>query len=72
MKFILIVILAAGGGSGMNMWKQPGIALQEFADEESCVKAAGTVAELVKRSRLEYATVNAACVPAGSVAPAPK
>ena len=66
MKFILIVVLAAGGGTGLNMWKQPGFGMQEFADEPACQRAAAAVAALVKQSRLEYATVHTACVPMGT------
>lgn len=72
MKFVLIVVLAAGGGTGLGMWQQPGIALQEFDDRAACEQAQATVERLVKQSRLEYASVKASCVPKASEPAAPK
>ena len=65
MKFILLIVLSANGGTGMNMWKQPAITTAEFATQMACQDAINVFQKLVRESKLDYTGVTAACVSAG-------
>ncbi|MBM3358457.1 MAG: hypothetical protein FJY54_12110 [Betaproteobacteria bacterium] len=66
MKYILIVLLSAGGGSGLSLWNQPALMSAEFDDLTACEAAIKTVRELERKTPLERTSIAAACVPSRS------
>lgn len=69
MKFVLILIIAAKGGSGMSMWAQPSVTSASFESQAACEAAADVfrknVRQIERESGLEYVKVMATCLPQG-------
>ena len=67
MKWILIAVLAAKGGSGLGMWAQPALMSAAFEDRVACEQAAGALnaREIERATQLEYVRLWARCFPAG-------
>lgn len=69
MKFVLILILAAKGGSGMNMWSQPAVTTATFETQAACEAAADVFRknahQIERESGLQYVKVMAMCLPQG-------
>lgn len=66
MKFILIVLLSAKAGSGLNMWDQPAMTTATFDDRPACEAAAAAMKSWERDRRLEYVVIRTQCVPAAS------
>ena len=70
MKFVLIVLLAAKGGSGMSLWGQPALTSAVFADRNACEAAASIikreVSTLERETRLDFVRVAVLCLPDGA------
>lgn len=70
MKFLLIVVLSAMGGGGLNQWRQPAMTSAVFEDRQACEAAASALrAELstwAREARIEYPAMTAMCFPASS------
>ena len=68
-QWILIVVMSAAAGSGLNMWRQPAITTATFNDREACETAGKTVRQMAQtQSDLRLVTVSAQCVPSGTEA----
>lgn len=68
MKFVLVVVLAAAGGSGMSQWGQPAITSATFNTEAACVAAALKLKALEGRrgtEGLDFVRVTTICLPEG-------
>ena len=63
MKFVLIVVMSAFGGSGLNTWEQPALAMATFDDKQSCENAANVAQHLHRDTGLRFVRVSTACVP---------
>lgn len=66
-QWILIVVMSAAAGSGLNMWQQPAITTATFNDREACETAAKTVRQMAqKQADLRFVTVATQCMPTAS------
>lgn len=72
MKFVLIVIASAFGGSGMNGWQQPVLSMVVFEDAAACTRAAKLIEDTIKGRQTSWhlPSVTTLCVPQGSDTPA--
>ena len=66
MKFVLILLMSAHGGSGLNSWQQPAITTATFDDRPACEAAADAVRKMERQANLRFMSVAAACLPTGS------
>jgi hypothetical protein len=66
-QWILIVVMSAAAGGGINMWQQPAITTANFNDREACESASKTVRQMAqKQADLRFVTVATQCVPSAS------
>ena len=68
MKYVLIVMMSAGGGSGMSMWQQPALSMVSFEDKLACDAATNVIGKMERESGLRYVKIAATCVPAATEA----
>ncbi len=70
MKFVLIVVLSAMGGGGMNQWRQPAMTSAMFEDRQACEAAANVLrtelGKWAREARIDYPAMTAMCVPAST------
>lgn len=63
-KTILLVLLSATGGSGLNRWEQPAVTSAQFEDAAACEAAIAVIRQWEKDRRLDNVSIRAVCLPA--------